>query len=176
MQKIIHETPMEFFRSLLGDALQQERVTVAPITEFYIVQLLAGEVSDGHHPTEILADTFAGALTSPPRERIRILRSVGDRALVFSGLWWERDRRPRRPAHVAYYVQLGSMAYRIIGGSPFDEMASKFEGIVDTLARVSTDVLVTSSSDVLRIYLMWQETQSRLAARALAARGVSVPS
>ncbi len=166
---------MEFFRSLLGDALQRERVKVAPITEFYIVQLLAREVSDGHHPTEILADPFAGALSASPRERVSALRSVGDRALVFSGLWWERDSRPRRPAHVAYYVQLGSIAYRTIGGSPFEEMASKFEGIVDTLARVSTDVLVTSSSDILRIYCMWQETQSKFAARALAARGVSVP-
>lgn len=176
MPKIIRETPTEFFQSLLRDALHREGVAVGPITEFYIVQLLASEVTEGHHPEEILAEAFVLALEASPRDRIRKFRSVGDRALVFSGLWWERDCRPRRPPHTEYYLQLGSMAYRVIGGAPFDEMASKFEGIVDTLARVSTDTLVKSSSDVLRLYGVWQETQNRFAARALAAQGVIVPS
>jgi len=172
MAIIIRDTPTEFFRAALAEAMARERVSVESFTEYYLVRLLVGEVSNGHHPSETLGDVFANALGAKPAERQRLLRWVGDRALVFTGLWWEHGFRPRRVSHARFHIDVGTAAYRTIGGVPFEEMASKFEGIVDALARLGADTSLLSAQDVVRLYLLWEETRSAYAARILAERGL----
>jgi hypothetical protein len=175
MSSVSCETPMEFFRDALGEAMANERLTVEPFTEYYLVQLLADVVEGSWHPTETLGDVYVRAQAMKPVDRRRTLRSIGDRALVFSGLWWEHNFRPLRPSHAKYHVELGRLAYREIGGVPFDEIAQKFDGIVDALVRLGTDASLRTARDLLRLYLIWQETGSGYAARVLVRNGL-VPS
>jgi|GEM_PF-6144337 len=172
MKHISQESPSDFFQKNLMQALGRDGVSIEPFTEYYVVQLLTTEIASVHQRGETLGDVFARALSARASERIRMLRRVGDCALVFGGLWWEQSYRPRRPQHIQYYMQLGSMAYRSIGGTPFDEMASKFEPITAALARMSSDTRLTLPSDLLRLYVLWIETRSEFAARVLADRGL----
>ena len=174
-KRISHELPSDFFQKNLTRALQQDQVSIEPYTEYYVVQLLTTEVVGSHSHDETLGEVFAHALRARPGERIRLLRRVGDCALVVGGLWWERSFRPRRPPHIEYYTQLGSMAYRTIGGAPFDEMASKFQSIASALARMSTDTRLVTSNDLFRLYILWSQTHHEFAARALAQRGLIPP-
>lgn len=103
-----------------------------------------------------------------------MLREVGDMALIFSGLWWEHQFRPLRPSHAKFHIDLGRMAYRSVGGVPFDELAANIGGIVDALIQLGTDHSLTTARDVLRLYLLWSDTHSPHAARALAAQGLLV--
>jgi hypothetical protein len=172
MPAIIGESPMEYFRIALAEAMARERVSVETFTEYYIVQLLVGEIDRGHHPTETLGDSFVKALAAKPADRQRMLRWVGDRALLFNGLWWEHNFRPRRISHLRFHRDVGMAAYRNLGGVPFEEMSLKFEGIVDALARLGTDASLATARDLVRLFLLWQETHSAYAARVLAERGL----
>lgn len=172
MPDIIRETPMEFFHAALTDALAHENVRVTPLSEFYVVRLLAGEKVQNSHPTDSLHDLFAQAIAETPARRDEMFRDVGDRALLISGLWWEHDLRPRRAPKSAALMQLGSSAYWTIGAEPFEELSQKFEGVVFALARLGVDATICSTRDLLRLYDAWERTKSPLAARVLAHRGL----
>lgn len=171
---VILSSPVEFFRDALEDAMEKEHVSVSVFARHYVVRLLVRQVEQGYHPDETLSDRFALALASGPADRNRILAEVGDKALVFSGLWWEHQYRPHRPSHATFHIELGRHAYRTVGGVPFDELASNIGGVVDALIRLGTDHSMKTARDVLRMYLLWQETHSRHAARALLAQGVMI--
>ena len=174
MSHIVGETPMEFFREALQEALQREGVTVDVTSEYYLVKLLVSQIDEGFHPDETLGDRFAIAIHAKPIDRMQIFRAVGDRALINCGLWWEHQYRPRRPSYAQYHMQLGKVAYRGVGGEPFDEIAEKFEGLVDALIRFGTKASLATARDILRLYTLWEETRSAHAASALAERGVYV--
>lgn len=171
-QRIIAGTPLEFFRNALTDALARERVSVTPPAEYYVVHLLVRQIDQGVHPDETLGDRFARAHHEAPAVRVQQLRAVGDSALVFCGLWWEHQYRPLRPSYATYHMDLGRVAYRNIGGQPFDELAAKFSALVDALIRLGTEHSLATARDIVRLYTLWQETDSRYAARALADLGL----
>ena len=170
---LIRTSAREYFYDALGAAMQKESVAVSPITHRYMVQVLVKQVDRGYHPDETLGDKFAAALEARDAERIRMLRDVGDRALVASGLWWEHQYRPRRPSHAKFHIDLGRVAYTALGGVPFDELARNMSGIVDAFIRLGIDHTLASARDILRLYMLWDETHSRCAARALIARGIT---
>jgi len=172
MPYIISETAMEFFHGALTDAFSREGVSVTPLSEFYVVRLLAGEKARTVHPADALHAKFAQAISEPPATRDELFRDVGDRALLATGLWWEYDFRRRRAPRAAALIQLGSSAYWTIGAEPFEELAAKFEGVVYALARLGSDATLASCRDVLRLYDLWERTASPHAARALARYGV----
>lgn len=163
----------EFFRDAVVDAMSRERVSVEPYTEHYVIQLLVRETRDGHHPMETLSDEYVRALSARTADRRRLFQSIGDRALVFSGFWWNYEFRPRRLSNAEFHLQLGRRAYGHIGGQPFDEMALKFDRLADALARLATNAFLVTPRDIARLYRLWDETYSRYAARALAERGLA---
>lgn len=174
---LVRVTAREFFGDALDIAMQKESVDVSPIAHRYVVQLLVRQIDSGYHPDETLGDKFAAALeTRHAAERIQKLRDVGDRALVVSGLWWEHQYRPRRPSHATFHIDLGRIAYTSLGGVPFDELARNMGGIVDALIRLGCDHNLATARDALRLYMLWEQTQSRHAARALIALGITLPS
>ncbi len=171
---MVQSSPEEFFSEALGEAMQKECVSVSADAHYYVVQLLVRQIDHGYHPDETLSDRFALAFSAKPVDRNRILREVGDRALVFSGLWWEHQYRPLRSSHATFHVDLGRRAYRSVGGVPYDELSSKIGGVVDALIRMCTDHSLNTARDVLRLYMLWADTHSRHAARALLGRGLMI--
>jgi len=171
-RNIITGTPTEFFRDAFADALHREHVTATPFAEYYVVQLLVAQIEHAVHPDETLSDRFALAHRALPHQRRSMLRDVGDRALVCSGLWWERDSRPLRPQHAGLYLTLGRTAYHRVGGEPFDELAEKFSAFADALIRLGTAHSLSTARDIIRLYALWQETGSRHAMRALGELGL----
>ncbi len=174
VMNVVRVSPEQFFSDALGEALEKERVTVSACAHTYVVRLLVRQIDRGYHPDETLSDRFALAMQAKQAERIRILCEVGDRALVVSGLWWEHQYRPLRASHAGLHIDLGRMAYRNVGGVPFDELAQNIGGVVDALIRLGTDHSLRTAQDILRLYMLWQETRSPHAARALSAKGVMV--
>lgn len=180
------ESAQEFFRAAVVDALERERVVVGPMTEYYVVNLLLSQTGTGYHPDEPLSVRLCTALERkmPLTERTKLLREVGDAALVISGLWWERDEHPRRPRYNRFHHEAGKVAYRQLGmlgdrrtyfgSETFCELSEKFGALVDVLVRFGTAHSLASARDVLRLYHLWQETHSRHAARVLCERGLYV--
>lgn len=175
------ETPAEYFKELVESAVARQRLRVAELTSFYLVNLLCGFVRCERSGTDLdsepLALRLAQALDSGGLEQRARLRSLGDRSLFVSGFF--SDSLARRTVDVDYYVSMGEYAYGSLSRSEdaaiaavFAELASKFCSFVDVLSEVSEQSALTSNADLLRLYERWLRTGSRRNGQLLAERGI----
>jgi hypothetical protein len=170
-----------FFHNAVDRALKDQGVDADPLTEHYLVQLLAT------YATQPIDDAPLGvklmtALGCAPRERRDRLREVGDTSLFVSGFW--SDSFERRLVDVDYYIGLGGSAYGELArtgigwrrdpyGDVYENLAENFARFVEVLTIISRRLMPASSpGDVLRLYERWVQTRSSWAARRLAALGV----
>ena len=173
------ESAPEFFRTALASAMAREHVAVRPLTELYLINLLVSQVSGGVHPDDTLADRFARALAAAHTERVRLLREVGDTALVTCGLWAARELHPTRPMDARYHTDVGRRAYDRLSRlerpetDVFGELADRFTDLVDALNSLGTEHSLATARDILRLYERWRTTHSRHAARVLAEMGIT---
>jgi len=174
------ETPAEYFKELVESAVARQRLQVAELTSFYLVNLLCGYVRPDRASDlddEPLALRLAHALGSGGLEQRARLRTLGDVSLFVSGFF--SDSLARRTVDVDYYVSMGEYAYGSLSRSEeaafaavFAELANKFCSFVDVLSEVSEQSGLTSNTDLLRLYERWLRTRSRRNGQLLAERGI----
>jgi len=180
-----HETPMEFFREQLTNAMEHQKISTSAFTEWYLVNLLSACVrGDGLPQPEPgydeapLALLYVRAMEASRLERARLLRLLGDTALFVSGFFG--DSLPRRLVDLGYYRTLGGRAYARLGredgaavGPPvFQELAARFMEFVDLLQEVSEASRLAAPTSVVTLYERWLETGSRRAASLLVEQGI----
>ena len=162
------ETPREYFRELVEEALVHQRVDADRLTAFYVVNMLADFArvnADARLDEEPLAMAVARAIESEGWHRRAWLKWVGDRSLFLSGFFG--DRLKQRLAGSDYYITLGGFAYHALSRSHhecaapiFRELAAKFVAFVDVLSEVSERSAMSSQRDVVRLYERWLRTRS----------------
>ena len=181
----------EFFKELLGEARERQRLKVDDQTEFYLVNLLSEFVDpekawnreeDGKLRQEPLALLLTRALEAEARaEQAAALRRIGDTSLWVTGFF--SDSLEPRVVDARYYMSMGHLAYSSLArlqsrqpiGGLYEELAEKFGSIVDLLNEVSERVTLTSQQGVLRLYERFLKTGSVRLARLLAEEGVIPP-
>src|SRR5688572_571937 len=86
----------EFFKSLLEEAIERQRLQVGEATEFYLVNLLSefataeklfSQQTEGGKDHEPLAILYAQAQQQEREDRIRTLRRLGDVSLYKVGFF-----------------------------------------------------------------------------------------
>ena len=87
-----NQTPVSYFKELVEESLQRQRVSAGDETEFYLVNLLCQYVRVDRLPHQVdeqqpLGVRFAKALDSGGFEQRVRLRSVGDFSLFMSGFF-----------------------------------------------------------------------------------------
>lgn len=172
----------EFFHEVVTAAMAEHDVRLQETTEYYLVNLLT-ENTSARVDDEPLALKLAQAGLAEPPERARLLREIGDTALLTSGFFAES--LSRRMVSVEYYIDLGGSAYRQLaraGRSVSDllrgiyaELASHFPRLVDVLGEARARMNLNTSTNVLRLYEQWLETRSEYIARRLRAAGFVLP-
>lgn len=171
-----NETPTEYFKELVLDAMQRQRVSAGELTSFYVVNLLSGFIHREQSADEALGVRFARALQAAGLAQRDGLRRVGDLSLFISGFF--ADSLNRSLVDVDYYIQIGEAAYGSLArqgdtlGDVFDELAEKFPAFVDVLGEVSERSSMASNTDLLRLYEKWLRTGSRRSGDLLASRGI----
>jgi hypothetical protein len=180
--ELVHrETPMEYFKGLVDEALDRQHVRSSAETTFYVVNLLAGFASRGAAPMlsdEPLAVRLAQALNEGGVRQREGLRGVGDAALFLAGFF--SDSLTRSLVDVDYYVALGGYAYGSLGqrdvngcAGIFQELAEKFVRYVDVLSEVSERSSVSAgNTELLRVYEKWLRTGSPRNGQLLVERGI----
>ena len=170
-----------FFQEAVDRALKEQGVEANPLTEHYLVHLLANYAKQPIDDTP-LALKLLGAVGAEPRERRERLREVGDTSLFVSGFWAESFAR--RLVDVDYYIGLGGTAYGELArtgmgwrrdpyGDVYETLAENFARFVEVLMLISRRIMPpTGPQDVIRLYERWLQTRSGWAARRLAAAGV----
>jgi len=171
------ESAVVYFKELVDSALAHQQITATELTEFYVVNLLAGFLQRPAGDAEPLALQLARALDAGGAQQRMSLRQIGDLSLFVSGFF--ADSLRRKLVDVDYYVHIGGYAYGSLSRvesdafSPvFAELAEKFVAFVDVLGEVSERTSCASNADLLRLYERWLQTGSRRSAQLLVERGV----
>lgn len=181
----------EFFRTLLDEAMSRQRVEVAEVTEFYLVNLLSDfaaadrlfpEQQDGKKEQEPLAVLFHRAQLQERDEKIRTLRRLGDVSLYTVGFFSEALRE--KVVGPDYYIQMGGAAYGQVAelapssgfGAVYRELCEKFRAVVEVLEQIAAEGLVaTGPQGALKVYESYVRTGSDQLERVLVDAGFIAP-
>jgi hypothetical protein len=183
---VVGKSAHEFFREILTDVLSHRRAHVQEVTEFYLVNLLAGflekerlfvEQPDGTVTVEPLALILLRAVGADRRGRATHLRRLGDTALFVSGFFG--DSLARSLVDVGYYIAMGERAYGALaeserGGNPYEELADRFPEFVDLFAEIAELSELRSNRGLVRLYERFLATRSERVAQQLRDRGVAL--
>jgi len=181
----------EFFKQLLLEATDHQRVQLAEVTEFYLVNLLAefaaaeklfAEDEGGKRGQEPLALLYYRALQQSRSEKIRTLRRLGDTSLYRVGFFSTSLRDS--PVGPDYYIQMGGRAYGQLANlarpgafaNAYQELCDKFRALVEVLEEIAARGMVTAGPDsVLKVYESWVRTGSDRLERVLVDAGIVLP-
>lgn len=181
----------EFFRDSVDNAAKAQNLSVTTHTAHYVVNLLTQYSRSEHfyeqtddgvaiRPLALMLDDALSCESDSERE-VRF-RRLGDVALFVSGFFARSFAR--RPVDVDYYIAMGGNAYGTLSNAMrgssrphvfcdiFDELATKFQPLVDVLNEIADGARVHSDTDIMRLYEIWRRTGSPRAARKLREHGV----
>ena len=185
---VMSTTLRAFFKSLLEEVVEHQRLELTEVAEFYLVNLLSEFTTAeklftrdeaGRKDTEPLAFLYHRALQQARDERIRTLRQLGDVSLYRAGFFSGSLRETVVGAN--YYIQMGGAAYDQVadlapaGGfaSVYRELAEKFTRLVAVLEEIAAKGLASAGpSGTLKVYESWQRTGAPGLARVLVDAGV----
>src|SRR3990167_2699613 len=129
----------EFFRELVREALDHQKIKAPEGVEFYLVNLLQGCVkAEDLSREEPLALQFYRAVRADALQRIALLRKLGDFSLYISGFF--PASLTRQLVDIGYYVQMGESAYWSLStllahhaafSEIYDDLARRFVAYVD---------------------------------------------
>lgn len=184
-------TLKELFRELLTAAASHQHLTIAEVTEFYLVNLLSdfaaaeklfADERDGRKDHEPLAILYHRALTQEREERIRTFRRLGDVSLYKAGFF--ADSLRDRVVGADYYIEMGGAAYGQVAslaptsgfGAVFQELHDKFRRLVEVLEEIAARGLVANGPlGTMQVFKSWARTGNERLEQVLAEAGV-VPS
>ena len=182
----------DFFRTSIDRVIDKQGVEVDPHATHYVVNLLTlfsrsdelyeddGETY-GLRPLALMLADAADART--PEERNYSLQRIGDVSLFVAGFFAEG--LARKAVDLDYYIYMGGNAYGSLSdevrgtfrGNAFagiyEELARKFQVLVDVLNEVRDTARPDSDVDLLRTYEVWLKTGSKRAEKLLKAQGVT---
>ena len=173
------QTPAEYFKELIDQALVRQRLQAGDLTAYYLVNLLCQFVRlDREQEADLpLALRLARALDAGGIEKRARLRSLGDFSLFVAGFFSESLNR--RVVDVDYYVSMGEYAYGSLSQADqdaftevFSDLATRFVGFADVLSEVSERSALQTSTETLRLYEKWLRTGSTRDGQRLIERGI----
>jgi hypothetical protein len=186
---LVGKTAHEWFREMVADALSHRRLEIQEVTEFYLVNLLAGflgrerlfvEDDDGTVHAEPLALILLRALQADRRTRAAQLKRLGDTALFVSGFFG--DSLARSTVDVDYYIAMGGRAYGTLAETErrpgleglYGELSERFGQFVDLFAEIAELSDLRSNRGLVRLYERFLATRDARVAKLLEERGVAL--
>ncbi len=179
---IIRETPLEYFKALVEEAMKNQRIETPEEVGFYLSSLLECFMEAGRLYSGALALQYMKAMEGDDMASQRLLRELGDVSLFVSGFFPESLKR--RIAGLRYYMAMGALSYgrlAVIYGSKkttsgagliFNELSVRFTSFVNVLSEVSESTSLGRSSDILALYERWLATKSESALALLRDLGI----
>ena len=181
----------DYFRESIDTAIDNQGVNVDDHAAHYVVNLLTlfsrsedlYEDQGDNYGLKPLALMLVEATDAASiEERNFSLQRIGDVALFIAGFF--ADSLAHKLVDIDYYIHMGGNAYgslsdetrgtargRALGGV-YEELARKFQIVVDVLHEVRDNARASSDIDVLRIYEIWLRTGSNRAKALLRQQGV----
>lgn len=121
---ILHPTETCQWHALVNEAQATTRLVLDESTESYLVFLLM-RFSQGSKLIEsVIALDFLESMRSPRYRQVELLRDVGDKSLLFCGLF--PGIAKRRHLSLEYFSDMGQAAYLTAGEMQASQLAELF--------------------------------------------------
>ena len=186
---LIERSLPEFFQEQVSLAIVHQKAQVSVDAEFYLVSLLTSftdterlftQNEQGERMDKALAIQLLEAVQAMPAQKFSMLKNLGDLALYVSGFFSES--LIRKLVGRDYYQKMGHLAYASLSGMAagdrflnlkplFDEMAAKFQTLVNVVSEVAEATQLNNDQNLLRLYEKWLTTGSETTRRLLHQRG-----
>ncbi|KTD31561.1 MULTISPECIES: hypothetical protein [Legionella] len=148
---ILHPTEISQWHALVNEAQASTHLLLNESTESYLVFLLM-RFSQGSKLIEsVIALDFLESLHSPRRRQAEVLRDVGDKSLLFCGLF--PGMAEKRHVSLEYFVDMGQAAYLTVGelyesqSRLYFQLSEQFLNLQQILRAMRGEVLESSLGD-----------------------------
>ena len=165
---ILEPTIMAQWHALVSKAEGESAIALNVELESYLVFLLMRFIDQPEIAKSILAMEFLQTVIGQPPSTQ--LQAVGDKCLLYSGLFAEQAER--RHVQISYFVYLGQSAYATLAGHTFKLRAELYHSLSDSFVKLM-DVLQTIRAMNNPHFLMplqaielWKDTGSQYALKA----------
>lgn len=135
---VLHPTAVAQWHALINDAQHTSQVLLNEELESYLVFLLVRFAGQPQMAQSVLALEFLESVSEAGRRSSEKLQEVGDKCLLFSGLF--PGRAKKRRVEISYFVDLGQSAYATFANhagstiSPlFTELSLHFVALMSVL-------------------------------------------
>lgn len=173
--------PVEFFRHLVTNAIESQRVSINEEAEYYLVMLLSHFMQSEtmrQSEKDPLAIKLQKAMTASKIEKIQLLKQMGDFSLYISGFF--SDSLKRKLVDIDYYIAMGETAYQSLSRNLnqealqtlYQDLCTRFGIYVDILSEVSENTFLHTNRDILRTYEKWLMTRSVRLSKLLRKEGL----
>ena len=110
---ILHPTDTSQWHALVNEAQASTRLVLTENTESYLVFLLMRFSQTTQLLESVIALDFLDAMHKPGKQQADLLRDVGDKSLLFCGLF--PGMASKRRVSLEYYSDMGQAAYLTVG-------------------------------------------------------------
>lgn len=179
---LLEPTSMAQWHALVKEAREFSSISLSEDLESYLIFLLMRFTNHPEMANSILALDFLQNIKKLKTENQEIIREVGDKCLLYSGLFPGRAKRQR--VQISYYVDLGRRAYLALSSTHknalsqlFANLSDHFVGLMDILHSMRSLDTQSYLIDLLEAEELWHATKSEHALKVLknATQGFLVP-
>ena len=169
---LVHTSATEEWLSLVHEAETASEHHLDEEMQSYLVFLLMRFTEKPELAASIMAVEYLQSMQAMGRIGQEQLRNVGDKCLLYSGLFPQRAERRR--VKISYFVDLGRSAYQQLSEQlehnaavMYHRLAGTFVSLMDILQAMRALGAPDAQLDPLRAFELWQDTGSRAALKAL---------
>lgn len=176
MTLLQHSTSIALWHDIIHEAEAACTVSLKEEVEAYLVFLLARYTNKPEFVKQVIATEFMEGLNCNPRQRTQAMQEVGDKCLIFSGLFPQVAEK--RLVKISYYVNLGQASYESISKKSTDlygTLARQFVSLMDVLQSIRSYSKEISDLLPMEAYDLWNETGSLRSLRVLSQYTSSIP-
>lgn len=170
MAIMLQATAMAGWQALVRDAESVCGRALSEDLQHYLTLLLHRFLDQPDSLSDVLALDYLQALETPGSLQRDALREVGDKCLLFSGLFPEQAEQRR--VSILYYVELGKNSYSVVSqqvcsqtklAQLFDQLRQQFVVLMDVLHSIREMGHIEPPLSLLQAYDLWEHSQSEYA-------------
>src|SRR3990167_2734053 len=126
-QLILHPTDMSQWHALINEAQASTRLILPENMESYLVFLLMRFAQSPLLVESVLAIDFFNSMQAVGTRQIELLREVGDKSLLLSGLF--PGLAEKRHVQLKYFSDMGQAAYLTVSELEADDVAALYHAL-----------------------------------------------
>lgn len=175
---LLHPTSTAQWQALILEAQRALSIRLEEELEAYLVFLLMRFIEQPNIAQSVLGLDFLQSLEKMQQDQPTVMKDLGDKCLLFAGLFPERAQRKR--VDQLYFVKLGQTAYATLSHNMASSHASLFSMLCTDFI-ILTDILQATrevspnAGNLLEQIERWQKTGSPLAWKQIQQNSRALP-